>query len=48
MSVPGVSMTVLGMASMSVLDQNQAIFASFKPVAPKQMEKLRVHGKQFP
>jgi hypothetical protein len=48
MSVPGVSMTVLRMESMSVLDQNLTILASFKPLAPKQMEELRVHGKQFP
>ncbi len=47
MSVPGVSVTISGMESMSVLDQNLAILAGFKPLSPKQMDDLREHGKQF-
>jgi predicted aldo/keto reductase-like oxidoreductase len=47
MSVRGVSTTISGMESMSVLDQNLAILAGFKPLTPKQMDDLREHGKQF-
>jgi aryl-alcohol dehydrogenase-like predicted oxidoreductase len=47
MSVPGVSVTISGMESMSVLDQNLAILAGYKPLTPKQMDDLREHGKQF-
>ena len=47
MSVPGVSTTISGMESMSVLDQNLSILANFKPLSPKQMDELREHGRQF-
>ena len=47
MSVPGISTTISGMDSMEVLDQNLAILREFKPLAEKQMDLLREHGKQF-
>jgi len=47
MSVPGVSVTISGMDSMAVLDQNLEILRSFKPLNDKQMEELREHGRQF-
>jgi hypothetical protein len=47
MSVPGVSVTISGMESMSVLDQNLSILAGFKPLSMKEMDQLREHGKQF-
>jgi aryl-alcohol dehydrogenase-like predicted oxidoreductase len=47
MSVPGVSVTISGMESMSVLDQNLSILAHFKPLSMKEMDQLREHGKQF-
>jgi uncharacterized protein len=47
MSVPGVSVTISGMESMSVLDQNLSILARFKPLPMKKMDQLREHGKQF-
>ncbi len=47
MSVPGVSVTISGMDSMEVLDQNLAILSSFKPLGERQMNALREHGKQF-
>ncbi len=47
MSVPGVSVTISGMDSMAVLDQNLAILKDFKPLGEKQMSELREHGKQF-
>jgi aryl-alcohol dehydrogenase-like predicted oxidoreductase len=47
MSVPGVSVTISGMETMGVLDQNLEILRSFKPLSDKQMNELREHGKQF-
>ncbi len=47
MSVPGVSVTVSGMDSMGVLDQNLEILRNFKPLGETQMAALRDHGKQF-
>jgi uncharacterized protein len=47
MSVPGVSVTVSGMNSMDVLDQNLEILRSFKPLTDRQMSSLREHGRQF-
>ena len=47
MSVPGVSVTISGMESMEVLDQNLAILKNFQPLSPQQMETLRAHGRQF-
>ena len=41
MSVPGVSVTISGMDSMQVLDQNLAILAGFKPLGKAQMDALR-------
>ena len=47
MSVPGVSVTISGMDSMAVLDQNLEILRNFKPLHEQQMAALRDHGKQF-
>ena len=47
MSVPGVSTTISGMDSMEVLDQNLEILRNFQPLAEKQMNALREHGRQF-
>jgi predicted aldo/keto reductase-like oxidoreductase len=47
MSVPGVSTTISGMDTMSVLNQNLLILKDFKPLADKQMSELREHGRQF-
>jgi predicted aldo/keto reductase-like oxidoreductase len=47
MSVPGVSTTISGMDSMSVLDQNLAILSSFQPLSEVQMNELRDHGREF-
>jgi len=47
MSVPGVSVTVSGMDSMGVLNQNLEILRNFKPLGEQQMAALRDHGKQF-
>ena len=47
MSVPGVSTTVSGMDSMSVLDQNLDILRNFRPLGEQQMTRLREHGRQF-
>jgi aryl-alcohol dehydrogenase-like predicted oxidoreductase len=47
MSVPGVSVTISGMESMAVLDQNLAILSSFKPLSEQQMNALREHGAKF-
>jgi aryl-alcohol dehydrogenase-like predicted oxidoreductase len=47
MSVPGVSTTISGMDSMSVLDQNLAILSSFQPLSEAQMNELRDHGREF-
>jgi uncharacterized protein len=47
MSVPGVSTTISGMDSMAVLDQNLRILAGFQPLAEKQMDELRAHGRRF-
>ena len=47
MSIPGVSVTISGMDSVSVLDQNLEILRNFKPLAEPQLAQLREHGKQF-
>ncbi len=47
MSVPGVSVTVSGMDSMGVLNQNLEILRNFKPLGETQLAALREHGKQF-
>jgi uncharacterized protein len=47
MSLPGVSTTISGMESMSVLDQNLEILKNFKPLSEKQIDELRAYGKQF-
>ncbi len=47
MSLPGVSTTISGMDSMSVLDQNLEILKNFKPLSEKQISELRAYGKQF-
>jgi aryl-alcohol dehydrogenase-like predicted oxidoreductase len=47
MSVPGVSTTISGMDSISVLDQNLEILHSFRPLDERQMAALREHGRQF-
>ena len=47
MSVPGVSTTISGMDSITVLDQNLEIVRNFQPLSEKQMNQLREHGKQF-
>ncbi len=47
MSVPGVSTTVSGMDSMSVLDQNLRILHGFHPLEERQMNELREHGRSF-
>ena len=47
MSVPGVSVTISGMESMEVLDQNLAILQNFQPLPAQQMDALRAHGRQF-
>jgi uncharacterized protein len=47
MSLPGVSTTISGMDSMSVLEQNLEILRSYKPLSAEQISALREHGKQF-
>ncbi len=47
MSVPGVSVTISGMESMEVLDQNLAILKNFQPLSAQQMDMLRAHGRQY-
>jgi aryl-alcohol dehydrogenase-like predicted oxidoreductase len=47
MSVQGVSTTISGMDSITVLNQNLDILRNFQPLADKQMAELREHGKQF-
>ena len=47
MSLPGVSTTISGMDSMSVLDQNLEILRAFKPLTEEQISALRGYGKQF-
>lgn len=47
MSLPGVSTTISGMDSMSVLDQNLAILRDFKPLSTDQLSAMRSYGKQF-
>ena len=47
MSVPGVSVTISGMDSMAVLDQNLDILRNFKPLSEQELASLRDHGKQF-
>ncbi len=47
MSVPGVSVTISGMDSMAVLDQNLEILRNFAPLGEQQMATLREHGRQF-
>jgi uncharacterized protein len=47
MSIPGVSTTISGMDSISVLDQNLEILRNFKPLSEAQLNQLREHGKQF-
>jgi uncharacterized protein len=47
MSLPGVSTTISGMDSLSVLDQNLSILSTFKPLSEQQLTELREYGKQF-
>jgi predicted aldo/keto reductase-like oxidoreductase len=47
MSIPGVSTTISGMDSMTVLDQNLAILRDFKPLGENQLSELREHGRRF-
>jgi uncharacterized protein len=47
MSLPGVSTTISGMDSMSVLEQNLSILSSFKPMSEDQISALREYGRQF-
>jgi aryl-alcohol dehydrogenase-like predicted oxidoreductase len=47
MSVPGVSTTISGMDSRSVLDQNLQILRNFQPLNENQMAGLRAHGRKF-
>jgi uncharacterized protein len=47
MSVPGVSTTISGMDSASVLDQNLSILREFQPLTEEQMADLREHGQRF-
>ena len=47
MSVPGVSVTIAGMDSMAILDQNLEILRGFKPLDERQLAALREHGRQF-
>jgi uncharacterized protein len=47
MSLPGVSTTISGMDSMSVLEQNLKILRNFKPLSEEQISALRTYGKQF-
>ena len=47
MSLPGVSVTISGMDSMEVLDQNLAILRGFTPLSAAQLDALREHGRQF-
>jgi hypothetical protein len=41
MSVPGVAVTVSGIDSLSVLEQNLALAHGFEPMAPEAMQALR-------
>ncbi len=47
MSVPGVSVTISGMDSMAILNQNLDILRNFKPLNEQQLAALREHGRQF-
>ena len=47
MSVPGVSVTISGMESVSVLKQNLAVAQNFKPMELAEMDALRERCKVF-
>jgi hypothetical protein len=41
MSVPGVALTVTGVDSLAVLEQNLALARGFEPMSPAEMQALR-------